>query len=383
MINLLTKKTVACINKTIWIELIKKVGLRNYSSATSKAGIDDLLRYLRSAYTNENSDVLNNLDDLIFKQMAFEQPNTYKIEKINVSGNITPEVFNQLEDTLNINRSFYDETLTAMIKVISSRLVVIDNTVSRIIMLVKVGETNDKTMFGVQNVIFNVTIDFDKKLISTGYHKGSFEKYYNESFAETYEKMIHWLSVNVLANLNVTLSEFNEEALKTTLYKMFHELTAPIENKLELALPPNVDGLIQNFFDDVGIQLKEKYQKQLYSILFQDYGDAESTEFQEGLYDDGWIFRFGFRDGDFTRATSRTEDQSPVYTSPIYWNLKELINEKTKLTDAGFVWVTDTGMIEAKIDVQNKAFIIYLYKTEHEWEEDRIEYIRRKIIQHL
>ena len=75
-----------------------------------------------------------------------------------------------------------------MIKVISSRLVVIDNTVSRIIMLVKVGETNDKTMFGVQNVIFNVTIDFDKKLISTGYHKGSFEKYYNESFAETYEK---------------------------------------------------------------------------------------------------------------------------------------------------------------------------------------------------
>ena len=59
--------------------------------------------------------------------------------------------------------------------------------------------------------------------------------------------MIHWLSVNVLANLNVTLSEFNEEALKTTLYKMFHELTAPIENKLELALPPNVDGLIKTF----------------------------------------------------------------------------------------------------------------------------------------
>lgn len=101
----------------------------------------------------------------------------------------------------------------------------------------------------------------------------------------------------------------------------------------------------------------------------------------------GWVFRFVFREGQLTRASSRTDDKSPIYGSKVYWHLKELIFKSNEMREAGFHWyiddptlTDDPKFVIVRLEARSDTLIIHYYYRMRSSERKEIEdYVLQKV----
>ncbi|MFB5935535.1 hypothetical protein ACE8FZ_19940 [Peribacillus frigoritolerans] len=176
------------------------------------------------------------------------------------------------------------------------------------------------------------------------------------------------------------------EAPKKIISSLFKELSSEAEDILNKEVPSQTDNDIREFLEGKGLPFEEDYIQQIKSVLFQDI----SQKCADTFFVNGWVFRFVFREGQLTRASSRTDDKSPIYGSKVYWNLKELIFKSDEMKESGFHWyLTDPfdespEFVQVRLEARNDSLIVhYYYKMRSPDRKEKEDYVLRKIKEYL
>ncbi|WP_100406640.1 hypothetical protein [Bacillus solitudinis] len=165
--------------------------------------------------------------------------------------------------------------------------------------------------------------------------------------------------------LSLNVTSFSEETPKKLISYHFKELSAEAEALLSAEVPENTEKDIEDFLTEKGLPCNDDYIQQIKSVLFQDI----SKKCADTLFSSGWVFRFIFREGRYTRASTRTENRSPIYGSKVYWHLKELIFKNNEMSEAGFFWYLPgstqekPNYVDVRFEGRNDYLITHYYYT--------------------
>lgn len=221
------------------------------------------------------------------------------------------------------------------------------------------------------NLFCTIDINLKEKFVSYKFNTLVFD------LCEKYQKVIDDID-NMLYNksyplhkLNIVKESHNLSSVRQMIQNIFIDLSQQAEDIISNNLPENIDETIYDFIDNLGIEPEQKYRDQIISVVYQDIG----SKFSIRDFKDGWVFRFLFREGDNTRASSRSNNnQDHIYSTQIYWNLKELMFDKkgTEFIEAGFLWNInptaddiDKGSVSVRIEQNNNDIRLNFYAKPH------------------
>lgn len=113
--------------------------------------------------------------------------------------------------------------------------------------------------------------------------------------------------------------------LKNGLYKLYCEISKPIENELINSLPADINNKIIDLLKAVNLENDTNQSKLIKNALYQSLGDRD---FQQNIenYQNGWIFWLSFSDKMGTSVNTRDTSHNPIYMTDIFWNIREYIN---------------------------------------------------------
>ncbi|MGW6299653.1 hypothetical protein [Peribacillus butanolivorans] len=331
------------------------------------------------------------LNDFLMEHICYSKTNTYytfhlsnffcfdtlKEDQLNNFKMQNPEL---LFDNL-----LMDVTLESEFTLCSSEVEHKDNCISQVSFLFYLG-TVDTRAKGLTSFFSNVIIDVKQKLVFIKFNSNLLDNFNHEKLF-IIERLLNTITKNsVFQPLNIGFGSFNEEQPQRIIFKMFSELSLEAEEILNKRIPDGTDDKIKNFLKSVHISQNEiDYIKQIKAVVYQDLSD----NFQGDLFTNGWVFRFVFREKDYTRASSRTDDYSPIYGSKVYWNLKELIFKGQKMNDAGFKWFLpgNKSPILVKLESKNNGIIIQYYndkeKNNQKYRKEKDKFVAEKIRKYL
>ena len=358
--NNITVKTISNIMKVDWTGFFKDNSIKGFSPHVSPASYEPLKQYLNNHSFFKDEENRKLVDDFIFTNVAIEKSNQHYLYSFKMPNSIGPDFLTKNDlSSLNINKSFFENIgKGSNVRVFTSRVFEQDGILENIILLIKVGETTDESS---KNFFVTVNIDFINSFFSINFSKNSL-KFMDAPVVSLLSTVKTYLESNIFDVFNITPTILNEYSLKRALFNLYAELSDGIEERLERFLPDDMQAITAQFLGEINVEYDEKYLNQITAILYQDRSGLDNIQ----LYPDGWVSRFLFQDGDCTRASSRTDQLEPIYTSPIYWNLKELIRGKNELLDVGFVWITNLGgenvNIYVRLDVINENISVHFYQ---------------------
>ncbi|PIC72485.1 hypothetical protein [Sporosarcina sp. P17b] len=375
----ITVKTISNITKADWTDFFKDNSIKGFTPHVSSASYEPLKRYLNnhSYFKDEVNRKLVN--DFIFNNIAIEKSNQHYLYGFRITNALEADFLEENDvSSLNIDKSFFDDINGGSnVRLFTSRVYEEEGNLENIILLIKVGETTDEMS---KNFFVTVNIDFKNSFFNINFSKNSL-KFVDAQIGNLLYTVKTYLESNVFGVFNIIPVLHNEYTLKKALFNLYAELSDRIEERLEGFLPDDMQAITARFLDEINVEYSEKFLNQITAILYQDRSGLDNIQ----LYPDGWVSRFLFQDGDCTRASSRTDQLEPIYTSPIYWNLKELIRGKNELLDVGFVWMTtilgENVNIYVRLDVSNENLSVYYYqKGQYTYlRREKENYVRQKI----
>lgn len=186
--------------------------------------------------------------------------------------------------------------------------------------------------------------------------------------------------------LKLSVSVLNEKEPKGTIFQLFKELSVEAEIILNNTAPPGIESEIKSFLTTHGIQDKDSYVSQIKAVVYQDV----TKKLAKTIFKDGWVFRFVFREGKHTRASSKTDKLNPIYGTKVYWNLKELIFSTPEMQEAGFHWYLpgkkangDPDFVQVKLESKHDTMLIHYYYKMRRGRREKEEFVLRKIKKYL
>ncbi|WP_243557703.1 hypothetical protein [Priestia megaterium] len=237
-----------------------------------------------------------------------------------------------------------------------------------------------ETTKGATNLFCCVDFNLDSKFVSFKFNSYALESYNNS--ISIVEKLISILQDKdgIFKRLKVVTGSYNQSTTRKAIQSLFINLSSQAEDLLEKKANPNIKKEVKKFLETIEIPDSDDYINQIISVVYQNI----SKEFKKTLFNDGWVFRFVFKEGDKTRASSSTEDFEPVYGKKVYWNLKELMfkNRGTDFIEAGFYWLTNQSKepVAVKLEQKNNIVIMQYYKQEfnNEKRREKEDFVLRK-----
>ncbi|AIQ45634.1 hypothetical protein R70723_06805 [Paenibacillus sp. FSL R7-0273] len=183
--------------------------------------------------------------------------------------------------------------------------------------------------------------------------------------------------------LNLNIISLNEDSALTTIYNMFAELSLEAEQLLDLQMPPQNIKLITDFLTSLGLSdIKEEYIEQIKAVVYQDI----SSKMLSQIFVKGWVFKFSFREGDHSKASSNAEKRLPVYSYKAFWQLKEIIHEMEKMNEGGFHWIINNKLenfVDVRMESRTGTIVINYYAKLRTGRKEKEDYVLRKIVEHF
>ncbi|EML6323895.1 hypothetical protein QCQ60_004179 [Bacillus cereus] len=133
----------------------------------------------------------------------------------------------------------------------------------------------------------------------------------------------------------------------------------------EQVLRDNISNYLQ---DELLISNPEPYVEKVMSVKYQD--TAQQIKKKEFIANGGYIFGFSFIDRKITRSTNRNEERNPVYSSPIYWNLKSVVKVYEEISELGVYWKFNKkdfnkSLTDKKMAKKDLTFVEVCFKEIH------------------
>jgi hypothetical protein len=349
-------------------------------------------RIIREELHNQTSFTDLEMDEFLFNQLFYATNNwhyVYQNQDINqifLSEDLDEVIsfIEEIED-LKYNNLLIAKLETNQYALCTTRLEIVDDKVKAIHFLFKLG--NVKTDEGYHTFFSAVTVDVENNLVTFRFNQNLLDSFDEDPLTviSMLKDILNGENSNypALENLQLNIIGFNEEVPQRIISQLFKELSADAENILNQRVPENTESDIREFLRSKGLPSQEDYIQQIKSVIYQDI----SQTCADTLFTKGWVFRFVFREGRITRASSRTDDKSPIYGSKVYWHLKELIFKSEEMREAGFHWYIDNPIdneeptfVQVRLEARNDSLIVhYYYKMQSPNRKEKEDYVLQKI----
>lgn len=382
---------------------LKNLWKNEYKLFLKKLGTKNLSKRLHTSYSYDYSNIITVIkeeladtqskltteviDNFLFDNFFYNNNNYHFIYRIHSFVEFKDLTVSHIESYLKGNPEIkFNESLinfkpNSDLKLCSTRIDSSDGIVSSINLLIYVGKVSTKR--GEIDLYTAVQIDLSKKLIAIKFNLNLFENHhYEKMFIVDKIKTKLISDTDVFKSLELRIKSHNETQIRRTIHTLFRELSEQAESLLNNKVPPETEEKISKFLQSMDIENNKEYLNQVKAVIYQDI----SRTFNKSLFDNGWIFRFVFREGDTTRASSTTDDYEPIYSKKVYWNLKELLFKSTELIETGILWNTDknTKPVLVRLEQKNSNLIVYYYQEKNkEARKEKENFVLQKIDRYL
>lgn len=389
MINI---NTIKNLYKNDFYPFLKKLGYKNVPELVRGKSTYDystLTHFLDSEIASPKGKLNKlNLDEFLYSKLFYDKNNYHYIYNLSsFLGNSKEFNFSSIREilknpALKFNEQLAEITPTKELELCCTKVITNEDEkiVKQIQFLFFIEELTFKTK-GKINLFCCVDISLESRFVSFKFNHNLIEDY--EHKTKILDKIVSKLQsdFDIFKDFKIGITTHNETVVKRTIQYLFIELSNQAEKLLQKQVDPNVEEKIIEFLDTINVPQTADYKKQIISVVYQHV----SSSFESTLFKDGWAFRFVFKEGDNTRASSSNHDQKPVYSKQVYWNLKELMFRKkgTDFVEAGLLWHTDSGNspVAVKIEQKNNLIIVQYYKNSYNQirRRGKEQYVLRKI----
>ncbi|KML29881.1 hypothetical protein, partial [Rossellomorea marisflavi] len=333
----------------------------------------------------------SDISSFLFEKLFYDNNNYEFVLKYNefFAGNSARQ--SDAEMYLQANASLkFNESLTKILKfngkyeLCSTKLECKAGIVSALHMLVWIGSVKEYN--GDVNFYAGITVDVENKVIIIRLNFRQLELFDKEPL-KLLKDLKDILCGSGVAGKNfvplkLNVVSLNEDTASRAIFTLYEELSSEAEALLNSKIKKGTEEKIRDFLKTMGIsEIKEEYLEQIKAVIYQDIAKS----IKPSTFNQGWIFRFDFREGDHTRATSKNEERGPVYTSKTYWQLKELIYEEETMYEAGFHWKMPgtSEFVDVKIIARNDTIIVHYYYNMRKDRKEKDEFVIRKVAEHI
>ncbi|MFD9627701.1 hypothetical protein [Peribacillus muralis] len=391
MINI---KTLKNIYKNEFYPFLENLGYKNVPLLVRGKNTYDysvLRNFLETEISRSNSPLnKENLNEFLYNKLFFEKNNYHYVYNLSSFFSNSKNIeYTDIEEVLKNPVLHLNDTLSDFIP--SNELELCNTKVITEFSKGKTLVSQIQFLFFIEELAFVkkgdinlfccVDINLESNFLSFKFNHNLIDNL--EDKTKLLDKLIIKLqsSLDILKDFNIKITTHNETTVKRTIQNLFIELSDQAEKLLQKQVDSGVERKIKEFLDDIKVPQTSDYIKQIISVAYQHV----SKSFEKPLFKDGWAFRFVFKEGDNTRASSSNDDLDPVYSKQVYWNLKELMfREKgTDFIEAGLLWYTDKGAspVSIKIEQKNNLIILQYYRKEYNVikRKEKEQYVLRKI----
>ncbi|MGG0890295.1 hypothetical protein [Cytobacillus horneckiae] len=388
-------KTLKSLYKNEYYNFLKSLEYKNvekHCRGRSTYDYSALINYLDLEIKKDTSKLdKEKLETFFYNKLFFNKNNYHYI--YNLSSFLAKDSkleYKEIEKTLlkpelKLNNYITDVSPSTAFELCSTKVITFnkDNKtyVSNLQCIFFIEELEFKTK-GSINLFCCVDINFNSKFVSFKFDHKLIEHY--DKKVKVLSKIVNKLEsdFDVFGALKLKINSHNEAVIRKTIQNLFIELSDQAEKLLQEQVDPEVEKKISSFLKEIKVPQKTDYKKQLISVVYQ---HVCSTFYEDELFYNGWAFRFVFKEGDNTRASSKHDDYKPIYGKQVYWNLKELMFKQrgTDFIEAGLLWNTVNGAspVAVKIEQKNNLLIVQYYDKDYNKirRREKEEYVLQKI----
>lgn len=146
-------------------------------------------------------------------------------------------------------------------------------------------------------------------------------------------KLFENLFIKDKMQLLTVATSFDNNFLKNGLFKLYTQVSKPIEENLINSLPKNINKNITDLLAQINLKDNETQLNLIKNVLYQSLGDKNLQQ-NIGNYKNGWIFWLAFSDKLGTNVNTRDIGYNPIYMTDVFWNVREYI--KKTINEIGF-----------------------------------------------
>lgn len=387
------------IFKKDFVKLFRENQIQNRTVRINGNPGEDRYKPIRRIITEEleSQNYLSNsaFDDFIFDQLFYSVNNWQYVYKNHDIASILDEG-TQVEicDFLdNINGLKFNTPLVYNLDegkytLCTTRAEFSNQKLSKLHFLIKVGRSKDQdeTVY----LFSGITLDLESSIVIIRFSQHLLDNYEDDAMdvLKDIKDMLNGANRygRIFEELNLNVIGLNDDLPKKIISSLFKEVSAEAEEILNRQVPENTEEDIRTFLEGKGLPSKEDYVQQIKSVIFQDI----SAECADTMFPNGWVFRFIFREGLYTRASSRTDDRSPIYGSKVYWHLKELIFNSEQMQESGIHWYLEDpattenpSFVQVRFESRSESLLIHYYYKMRNDRKEKEEYVLQKIKQHF
>jgi hypothetical protein len=349
------------------------------------------LAIINEELNSNQSFTVDDLDNFLFEQLFYSNNNyhfAYRFNNLSLTSESTlthVESFLQSNPGLCYNKLISDNNGLDN-ELFTTRIEMQNNKLRSLQLLIKYNSTSTRS-FPAIDMFVGVLIDLSNNLVVLKFNQNLLDNNRRDSLdiLKDIKKMLKGEGTpgRVFEPLQLNITSLNESDARDTIFKLFEELSLEAEALLDAQTQPHTENSIRLFLGQMGLSdITQDYVNQIKAVIYQDISNTIS----ESVFQRGWVFRFLFREGDTTRASSRTDDRGPIYGSKVYWHLKEIIFREREMIESGFHWYIDPNtddFVQVRLESRNDTMVIHYYYHMRYGRKEKEEFVLRKINQYL
>lgn len=386
-----TEATFRNINKNEFRDFFQQNKVQNIDKRIHTSDRRDyrpIIRIISEELKNGTSQITDEIiDQFLFDQLYYLKTNVHYLYRYNnffiheSMSVVDAETYLKKFQDLLLNSSLTNKHITGTFQLCTTRIESLNDEVKSINLLIKIG--NFRSTRGEINFFAGVELDVEHRAILFKFNLNLLEQFGLEKKKLISDLKQLLLSTIVFQPLNLNIVSINEAAAGKAIFKLFRDLSEDAEKLLNSKVIPETDDKIMTFLQEMNVtKIENDYVQQIKAVIYQDL----SNTFTNSFFNNGWVFRFVFKEGDFTRASSRTDDFNPIYSSKVYWHLKELIFKQGELQEAGFHWYlsqADKDFVHVKLESRDDTMIIQYYQGMLKNRKEKEALVLKKINKYL
>jgi hypothetical protein len=396
MVSIFTLKNIYLKD---WEDFFKRNNVHNISARlkgdTTHARYQSVHKLITEELSKENGSFsTKQFDDYLFEQLYYSKNNYHFVSRFD-NHNFTNEstmndvnVFFEQHPELLLNKLLNDDERGTENVLCTTRIEVNNGKLIGINILVRITTIKTKRYPDV-DMYSGILIDLVNNLIVFKFYLNYLDNIPKDplTILTDLRKMVMGEGANgrKFEPLDLNIQSLNEKAARVAIFQLFEDLSFEAENILNGLTLPDTKEKIVSFLKNMKLtEITEDYIEQIKAVIYQEI----SSTINDSIFEKGWVFRFVFREGLTTRASSRTIDFSPIYGSKIYWHLKELIFKAGELYEGGFHWYLYGSsdieqFVQVRIESKNDTIVLNYYNEIRSGRREKENFVLRKINEHL
>lgn len=322
----------------------------------------------------ENLKTLDSIDRAFFFFLFYQDQDTYYHKKI-ISRSLNIDyIWSSLEEDRNwksyLNKNMVDFST-------NDEVVSIRKDHEDLLILFNCGTYTTSQLKEEKPFFVSCRLNLRNKILSIGIKDSMFSKISDEDkdiFGRKRTELIAFV-INKIINMNLGLSfeRYAEGAVEDALYQLFIDQSNQAETLIKESFENEDEDqrsvtqfkeIAEEFLrEKFGLKRPQEFVQKALSMKYQD--QATQMPISKFANNGGYIFGFSFVEKQITRSDNKSDKKKPIYSSKLYWNLKDIIDEYPNISQLSMFWKFnkinfDTNIVDS--DTNDLTFVELDYK---------------------